>query len=236
VVGNAELVVQTSLFSPGNSLTVGGHINFEQRDTRVRVDVLSLAIPGMDPTVGALANASAQALEFFPPGGFTVVLDQKAMTYTLWAAAKQRYFVGKLRSPASTSGSPTPTPAPQPSAAAAAFDPFAAFKTLKNIKAFSLALKGHGTSNGHPTTEYDYQIARDNGRGDTFESHGQVQLADDLDEFPVQIQASAKGNTLPASSARLDLTRLERRLPPNEDFAIPRGYVRAESPQEVIGR
>jgi len=237
VVGDAELVVQSSLFSPDNTLTVGGHITFEQRDTRLRINVISIGIPGMNPTAGAVANAGASAMQFFPPGGFTVVLDQKSMTYTLWAAAKQKYFTGKFNRPgASASPAPTPTPMPTASATPAAFDPFSAFKPLKNVKTFSLGLKGHGTTNGHPSTEYDFQFERDDGQGNTFESHGQLQLADDLDEFPVQIQVSAKGKTLPQSSARLDLTRLERRLPPNGDFSVPRGYTQALSPQDVIGR
>jgi len=238
VVGNAELVVQTSLFSPDNSLTIGGRIAFEQRDRRLRIDVISITMPGMNPTAAAVTSAGAQALQLFPPGGFTVVLDQKAMTYTLWSNAKQKYFTGKMRSPASAAASPTPTPKPTPTVVPtdAPFDPLTAFKMLKNIKSFSLALKGHGTTNGHPTTEYDYQVERDNGQRDTFESHGQFQLADDLDEFPVQIQASAKGKTFPTSSVRLDLTRLERRLPSSEDFSIPRGFTRAESPQDVLGR
>jgi hypothetical protein len=237
VVGNAELVVQTALFSPDNSLTVGGHVAFEQRDTRVRIDVISLAIPGMNPTASAVASAGAAAMQLFPPGGFTVVLDQKTMTYTLWATAKQKYYSGKISRPGA-SASPLPTPTAMPSATppVVAFDPLTAFKALKNIKAFSIALKGHGTTNGHPTTEYDYQVERDDGQGNTFESHGQVQLADDLDEFPVQLQASAKGKTVPQSSLRLDLTRLERRLPPNADFVVPRGYTLAQSPQEVLGR
>lgn len=237
LVGNAELVVQTALFSPDNSLTVGGHVAFEQRDTRVRIDVISIAIPGMNPTASTVASAGATAMQLFPPGGFTVVLDQKAMTYTLWAAAKQKYYTGKLSRPGA-SASPTPTPLPLPNATppAVAFDPLTAFKALKNVKTFSIALKGHGTTNGHPTTEYDYQVERDDGQGNTFESHGQAQLADDLDEFPVQLQASAKGKTVPQSSLRLDLTRLERRLPPNDDFVVPRGYAQAQSPQEVLGR
>jgi hypothetical protein len=235
LVGNAELVVQTTLFSPDNSLTVGGHVAFEQRDTRVRIDVISIAIPGMNPTASTVASAGATAMQLFPPGGFTVVLDQKAMTYTLWAAAKQKYYTGKLTRPGA-SASPTPTPLPSATPPAVAFDPLTAFKTLKNVKTFSIALKGHGTTNGHPTTEYDYQVERDDGQGNTFESHGQAQLADDLDEFPVQLQASVKGKTVPQSSLRLDLTRLERRLPPNDDFVVPRGYTLAQSPQEVLGR
>jgi predicted small lipoprotein YifL len=237
VIGNAELVVQTALFSPDNSLTIGGHIAFEQRDRQLRIDVISITIPGMNPTAAAVTGAGAQALQLFPAGGFTVVLDQHAMTYTVWSNAKGKYFTGKMRPPATPGASPAPTPKPTPSVApsAAPFDPLTAFKMLKNIKTFSLALKGHGTTNGHPSTEYDFQIERDNGQGDTFESHGQFQLADDLDEFPVQIQASAKGKTFPTSSVRLDLSRLERRLPPREDFVVPRGYTQAQSPQEVFG-
>jgi hypothetical protein len=235
VVGNAELVVQTALFSPNNPVTVGGRIAVEQRDRLLRIDVLSIAIPGMNPTAAAAAGAAAQAIQFFPPGGFTVVLDQRAMTYTLWAGATQKYFTGKMRAPGSAAAaSPTPTPKPTPSASPAPFDPLSMFKELKNIKSFSIALKGHGTTNGHPTTEYDFQIERDNGQGDTFEAHGQAQLADDLDEFPVQIQVSAKGKTIPASSLRLDLGKLDRRVPSNDDFVVPRGYVQAQSPQEVL--
>ncbi len=236
VVGSGAIVVQSALFGGGVPLTVGGDVNFEQRERLVRIDVLSVKIPGMDPTAGAVA-----ATQLFPPGGFTVVIDQQARKYTLWSQASQEYYTDTLPNPmAKATPQPKPTskatPRATPSPSPEPVDLWTAFSNLKSIKAFSLALSGHRTTNGHPTTEYTFQVERDDGKGNTFETHGQVQFADDLDEFPVQLQMSAKGNNLPQSSLRIDLLKLERRVPAAEDFHPPSGYAQAQTAGEIFKR
>lgn len=226
VVGAGALTIQSALFGTGNNLTLGCNVAFEQRGGRFRLDVLSVAIPGMDPAAGAAA-----AMQFFPPGGFTAVFDSKAGRYTIWVNAKAKYFTDKFSKP---SLSATPTPGPTPTPTAAPFDPFTAFAQFKNVKTLSFALTKHTTVNGHPTSEYDFQYARDDGAGNTFETHGQLQLADDLEELPVQLQASVVGNNFPQSSLRIDLTKIELRAPSESDFKVPAGYTKAATIGELF--
>ena len=83
--GKGSLVIQTSLGE--TKLTVGGDIAFEERDTVIRIDILSLGIPGADPTLSAVMST-----QLFPPGGFTVIYDRKQSTYTVWSNAKRLYY------------------------------------------------------------------------------------------------------------------------------------------------
>jgi hypothetical protein len=228
VVGSGALSIQSALFGTGNNLTLGCNVAFEQRDGRFRLDVLSVAIPGMDPTAGVAA-----AMQFFPPGGFTVVFDSKAGTYTVWSNAKQKYFSDKFSKPSLNA---TPTPGPTPTPSAEPFNPMTAFARFKNVKTLSFALVKHSTVNGHPTSEYDFQYARDDGAGNTFETHGQLHLADDLEELPVQLQASVVGSNFPQSSMRIDLTKIELRAPSIGDFRVPAGFAKAATIGELLQR
>jgi hypothetical protein len=64
-----------------------------------------------------------------------------------------------------------------------------------------------------------------------------LQLADDLDELPVQINATISGaGGAPPSSLKLDLTTVEARTPPDSDFEVPDGFKQASSPAGVLGR
>jgi hypothetical protein len=226
-----QLVFQTALDKSGNTLTLGGNINLEERGSFLRMDVLSLGIPGTDPALSALA-----ATQLFPPGGFTVVYDRAASTYTVWSTTKQTYFTS-----ASNAAPPT-----QPAVAAAAaagstqdlFGAFGAAKTLKDLKAFSASLNmtGHATVNGHPTTGITYQIARTDRDGNPSEIHGSLALADDLDEVPVQITGSVKTKSVPQSSFRMDLTSLAKSPIPAGDFQVPAGYSKSADIGGVIGK
>ena len=240
-VGKGALVVQTSLPLPGTGgdtkLTVGGTIAFEERDPLVRIDVLSLGIPGADPTMSAL-----MATQLFPPGGFTVIYDRKLSTYTIWSNAKREYYTPPLT--AATAPTPTPTPLPVPNASATpsasngVFAIFSFLKSLKDDKAFtiSLTMTGHGTVNGHPATGLTFQYLKTTKSGETSDFHGQLQLADDLNEIPVEIAASVKTKSIPQSSLRLDATSIAQANPPDADFAVPAGYARANSLGDVIGK
>ncbi len=228
-VGKGQLVVQTAIAGV-DKLTVGGDIALEERGSFLRLDVLSLAIPGTDPTLSAIVGT-----QLFPPGGFTIVYDRKAASYTVWSNAKRSYYT-------SASG-PTPktTPAPLADAIGAAgdlFAPLAFAKSLRTDRTFSatLSLVGHGPVNGHPATGIDYQYARTNATGDRTDVHGRLELADDLDEVPVEITASVKSASIPASSLRLDLTTLAKQTPNESDFTVPPGYARASDLGTVLGK
>jgi hypothetical protein len=66
--------------------------------------------------------------------------------------------------------------------------------------------------------------------------HGRLQLADDLDEVPVEITANLKTQSIPDSGLRLDLTTLAKANTPSADFAVPAGYFRANVIGDVLGK
>jgi hypothetical protein len=231
LVGRAQLVVQVAIGGAGDKLTLGGDIAFEQRGSLLRVDVLSIKIPGMNPLAGAVVSS-----ELFPQGGFSAVYDRADNSYTIWSASSQKYYAGKGK----PQTSPTATPSPEATASAAP-DVLGFFKWLafiKDAKALSLSftLAGHSTTNGHPTTGIDYQLTQTDKDGVPSDLHGRVQFADDLDEFPVQLTASVKAKNVPEGALRLDLTTLERRLPSLSDFRVPQGYARTDKIGEAIGK
>ncbi len=258
--GRGTLQVQTTLDGPSLGVpslggvtlkvTVNGDIALEARGQLLRVDLLDLAIPGSDPLLSALASS-----QLIPPGGFTVVYDRSASTYTVWSSSKRAYYVGGGATPnGSAVGGPasggTPSgsvtsgsaPAGGPDAALGAgadlFKAFAIARSLKDDSAFSatVTLAGHGTVNGHPATAVDYQYARTTNAGDSTSIHGRLQLADDLDDVPVQVSVSLKTPSIPESALRLDMTTLSRANVPAADFTAPAGYFRANAIGDVLGK
>ncbi len=230
VVGRAQLVVQAALGGAGDKLTLGGDVAFEQRDTFLRIDVLSIKIPGMNPIAGAVASS-----ELFPQGGFSAVFDRSDNSYTIWSASSRKYYTGK--------GKPNtvPTATPSPAATPSSSDLLELFKWLtfiKTLKAMTLSftLAGHGTTNGHATTGIDYQFTDIHQDLSPSDVHGRVQFADDLDEFPVQLTASVKLKNVPQGALRLDLKTLERRAPAFADFHPPQDYVRTDNIGEAFGK
>jgi hypothetical protein len=232
--GKGSLVIQTSLGE--TKLTVGGNIAFEQRDALIRIDVLSLAIPGADPTVSALLGT-----QLFPPGGFSIVYDRTASTYTIWSNAKRLYYT-QTKTRADATPAPTPIPVPSASASPGAtnglFGVFSFLRSLKDDKVFTISftLTGHGTVNGHPATGLTFQYLKTTTAGETTDFHGQLKLADDLNDIPIEIAASVKTKGVPESSFRLDATSIAQTDPPDADFSVPAGYARAASLGDVIGK
>lgn len=230
--GKGQLVVQTSILGPENKITVGGDIALEERGSQLRIDVLSLAIPGTSATISTLIST-----QLLPPGGFTVVYDRKAGTYTVWSNAKKIYYT-------STAGATPSAPLPVSGAAVAVVggnDLFSAFsfaRSLKDDAAFtvSLGLAGHQTVNGHPATGLNFAYARTTKTGDALEMHGTFQFADDLDGVPVEITVAGKSKALPDSALRLDFSSLVKATLPDSDFEVPPGYTRAGGLGDVIGR
>ena len=238
-IGKGALVVQTSLGE--TKLTVGGNIAFEERDPLVRIDVLSLGIPGADPTMSAL-----MATQLFPPGGFTIVYDRSRSTYTVWSNAKRDYYTQPKTPASGASGAPSPIPTANAATATAARAGtanglsaiFSFLRSLKDDKAFtiSLTMTGHANVNGHPATALTFQYLKTTSSGETSDFHGQLRLADDLGEIPVEIAASVKTKSIPQSSVRLDATSIAQADPPDADFAVPPGYARADGLGDVIGK
>lgn len=228
--GKGALVIQTSL--AGANVTIGGNIAFEERDPDIRIDVLSLGIPGADPTLSTLMST-----QLFPPGGFTVIYDRRASTYVVWSSAKRLYY-----SPPAKAASATPQPAVTASPAASTtnglFAVFTFLRTLKDDKTFSvlLALTGHGKTNGHPSTGLHFEYKKTTVSGESADFHGELKLADDLGEIPVEIAASVKTKDIPQSSLRLDATSIAQNVLPESDFDVPPGYARAAGIGDVIGK
>jgi len=231
-LGKGQLVVQTAVGGV-DKFTVGGDIALEQRGELLRLDVVSLGLPGANSTLSSVLGT-----QLFPPGGFSLVFDRKAATYTLWSTAKRTYYTS---TPQAGAPKASASPAPLGDAIGAAgnlFAPLAFAKTFRNDASFtaSLTLVGHGQVNGHPATGLDYQYARMTKTGERTDVHGRLQLADDLDEIPVQITASIKSKTIPESSLRLDLTSLAKQTPNEGDFMVPSGFVRTSDLGSVLGK
>jgi hypothetical protein len=230
-VGKGQVVIQTTIGGT-DKLTVGGNIALEERGQQLRIDILSLGIPGAGSTINALMTT-----ELFPPGGFTIVYDRKSQAYSVWSNAKQRYY-----SNASSTAPETSSPVGAVGAAVAAggnlFSAFSFARSLKDDSAFtvSLGLAGHSTVNGHPATGLNFQYARTTKGGDAIDLHGTFQIADDLDGVPVEITAAGHSKSIPPSAFRLDFTTLQKATPPDEDFEVPAGYSRVNNLGEVIGR
>jgi hypothetical protein len=235
-VGAGDVVIGTTI--AGAAITLGGHITLEERGSRLRIDVLSLAIPGMDPTLSALASG-----QLFPPGGFTISYDRRDGTYTVWSSAKHAYYVGGGRT-TSANASDTPSTFSNPAAGAIAnganlFDAFGALRGLKNDSAFSASvmLTGHTNLFGHPVTGVSYKLTQSALAGNaSLDAHGELQLADDLDEVPVRVTASLTTANIPQSSLQLNLTSLAKKTPDEADFVPPSGYTRAKSIGDVLSR
>jgi hypothetical protein len=231
--------VQSAL--AGLPLTVGSKIALEIRGQRLRIDILSIGLPGGDATTSSLSTALAT--QILPPGGFTAVIDRSTGTFTLWSTAKKTYFVATSLSGIGHAAAPSPTPAPSPTArpdpdSGDLFSIFKMLETFKKDKTFSasIALSGHTMLFGHPVTGLHYAIEDAPLSGQTgSDIHGDIQLADDLDEVPIEFTTSVAVKGIPPSALRLDIPQLTKTVPPVSDFAPPPGYAKAASLFDVLG-
>jgi hypothetical protein len=229
-VGKGQLVIRTAL--GGNTqITIGGDIAMEESGSRIRIDVLSLAIPGESVTINTLL-----ATQLFPPGGFTLVYDRADSSYTVWASSKQRYYTNTTAAPASAA--PALAPGGGGGTTGDLFSIFAFARSLKNDTAFdvSLGLAGHQTVDGHPATGLNFQYLRTLKDNDTIDIHGTFQFADDLDGLPVEISVDGKSRSFPESAFRLDFTSLTKQTPAASDFFPPSNYTRVNGIGDVIGK
>jgi hypothetical protein len=230
-VGKGNIVVQSTIMGD-TKITLGGDVAMEERGPRLRVDVLSLAIPGTSGTLSALIST-----QLFPPGGFTIVYDRTAGAFTVWSPSKQRYYTSAIAG-TQPEGQPIAGPATAIVEGGDLFSAFSFARSLKDDAEFnvSLGLAGHQVVNGHPATGMNFQYDRKTKAGAGLELHGTFQFADDLDGVPVEISVAGKGGSIPESAFRLDFSTLTKQTPPDEDFEVPAGYTRATSMGDVIGK
>ena len=216
--GNAVIRINYS----GTPIDLGANIALAQRNSEYRLDILSLAIPGTDPTL----NAIAQSL--LPTGGYTLVFNRSKASTIVWSATKHTYAV-------LGSGSDSSAKAAQPAGANRSVS--GSLQKLKTLN-LTLALAGHGTTNGHPTTGMDYGVRFQLDGKAPYDVNGRAQRADDLDEIPVQLQINAKETTPNGQSGaiRIDVTSIQRAAPDQSQFEVPAGFTRVNSIQEVVGK
>jgi hypothetical protein len=228
-VGTGDAQIQSTL--AGAPLTLAANVAFEERGSRVRLDILSVGLQGNTSGITGM-----MATQLFPAGGFTVVFNRGDSTYAVWSAARHAYYIGGGANPAPT---PTPTPAPSPSASPRGdlFGLFGPLRSLKDDQTLSLtvALTGHATLFGHPVSNVHYAFVRTTLAGDTTDVHGDLAVAEDLNGVPLQLTASAVAKGIPQSSLRIELPQLEKRLPPETDFLPPPGYTRVTNIGDAIG-
>lgn len=224
------LVVQATV--SGSPLNVGGNIALFRRGSMYRLDLLSLGFPG----TGAQLSAAAGAL--IAPGGATLVYDGGTGAVIAYSNANRVYYAAGPKQDAANSA-PARPPAAAPPAPGAA-DPLAALAgivaQLHDVQRASIQLTGHSTTNGHPTDDLDVLVKRQRPGKALEDYHAQLELADDLDGFPVRILFSSTPPTPQdfGGSLRLDLTSIARQTPADDVFAIPAGYTRVSSIGEVL--
>jgi hypothetical protein len=223
--GTGDAVVQTNL--AGAALTIGANVAFEARGDHVRLDVLSIAVPGTDPTISALAGS-----QLFPPGGFTIVYDRVGSTMTVWSTAKRTYYV--IQKPTS-SATNAPTAVPAGGNLSGILGALRGFKDDRSFSA-SVTMTGHTTLFGHPVTGLGFHVSAVPITGSALDVQGEFQLADDLDAFPLRLTATIAAGTFPASSLRVELPTLTKAAPRDADFAPPAGFTAAATLGGVLGR
>jgi hypothetical protein len=213
----------------GQPLNIGGNVALYHKGSLYRLDVLSLGFPG------ASGDLSALAATLIGPGGVSMLYDGASGGLTAWSNANRTYY--SAETPRLTAA-----PAGTPSAPAAAGDPLAMLATvsgaLRDVQSATIQMVGHSTVNGHPATNLDIQMKRQLPGKSPEDYHAQLALADDLNDFPVQITL----RSVPASSGafggtmKLDLTSVQPDNPEDSLFAVPQGYTRVSSLAGVLRR
>jgi hypothetical protein len=220
------IVVQTTV--SGQPLNLGGNVALFHKGALYRLDVLSLGFPGTSGDLSALAAT------LIGPGGISVLYDGANGALSAWSNGNRTYYSAQPRA--------APASSPPNAAPATAGDPLAALASvaaaLRDVQTASIQLVGHSAVNGHPATNLDVQLRRQQPGKPLENYHAQLALADDLNDFPVQIvlqsvpaTSSAFGGTL-----KLDLTSVQPDSPDDAMFVVPQGYTRVDSIAGVLRR
>lgn len=224
---SGSLVVSANL--AGTPLNIGGNVAVYHRGEQYRLDLLSLAFPGLDKNLSAVAGS------LIVPGGATFLYDGATGAMIAYSTANRTYFVqGGRTAAAPGAGASAPPAAPG--------DPLAMLATitrqLHDVRSASIQLLGHSVVNGHPASDLDVQLHRETPGGSLESDHARIELADDLDGFPLQIAFSST-NASPTAfggSFKLDLTTIQRDIPDEGVFAVPSGFTRVDSLAGVLGK
>ena len=223
---SGTIVVQANV--QGQPLNVGGNVALYHKGSLYRLDVLSLGFPG------ASGDLSALAATLIGPGGVSLLYDGASGQLSAWSSGNKTYYAEAPRA--------TPATAPAPSALTAPGDPLAALTTvaaaLRNVQSATIQLVGHSTVNGHPATNLDIQMKRQLPGKLPEDYHAQLALADDLNDFPLQITLQSVPATSDAfgGTMKLDLTGVQPDTPDDNLFAVPQGYTRVGSLAGVLRR
>jgi hypothetical protein len=204
-------------------MTVGGNVALYHKGAAYRLDLLSLGFPGTSGDLSALAAT------LIGPGGVTVVYDGSNGALTAWSNANKTYYSETpQRSAAPAQGSSGGAPS-------APSDPFNAMSsiaaTLRDVQSATIQLVGHSPVNGHPATNFDVQMKRQKPGKPLENYHAQLALADDLNEFPLQItfQSVPPAPNAFGGTMKLDLTSVQPDTPDDSMFRVPAGYTRVTS-------
>ena len=223
---SGTIVVQANV--QGEPINLGGKVALYHKGSLYRLDLLSLGFPGLS------GDLSTIAASMIGPGGVSLVYDGATGAVSAWSTTN-RTFYSAVPSRA--------TAAPATASAVAdgsSGDPLAALANvavaLHDVQSATIQLTGHSTVNGHPTTDLDIQMKRQQ-PGKLLENyHAQLALADDLGDFPVQLafQSIAATKSAFGGTMKLDLTTVQRDTPDDSVFVIPQGYTRVSTLGAVL--
>ncbi|HEY0395307.1 MAG TPA: hypothetical protein VGD01_12495 [Candidatus Elarobacter sp.] len=226
---SGTLVVALNL--QGQPLNVGGRVAMYHKGSLYRLDVLSLGLPGLS------GDLSAMAATLIGPGGVSVLYDGTSGGLSAWSDTNKTYYSEAPRNaPAASRAGAQNAPPAGPA------DPLAALAgvgtLLRDVQTASIQLVGHSTVNGHPATSLDIQMKRQLPGKPIENYHAQLALADDLNEFPLQIalQSVPADKNAFGGTMKLDLTDIQRDTPADTLFTVPQGYTRVTSISGVLRR
>lgn len=224
---SGTLVVQANV--QGSPINIGGNVALYHKGAMYRLDLLSLGFPGTDPGISALAST------LIGPGGVSLLYDGGSGQTVAWSTANRSYYELAPARKAGTAATAAPAAPASPN------DPLATLatvaKALQSVQTATIALTGHRTVNGHPTTDVDVVMKRQLPGKPAEDYHAQIALADDLGDFPVQVAFSSTPSSRQAfgGSMKLDLTTIQPDTPADTLFAVPQGFTRATSLSGVLG-
>ena len=207
----------------GEPLNIGGRVALYHKGTMYRLDLLSLGFPG---TSGDMSTLAATLLG---PGGVSLLYDGSSGSLSAWSNANKTYY---SEAPSRAVAAPAPAAAAHP---ANPGDPLSALANLagalRDVQSATIQLVGHPIVNGHPSTSLDVQMKRQQPGKPLENYHAQLALADDLNDFPVQIALQSVPATKNAfgGTMKLDLTTVQRDTPDDSIFTVPPGYARVNS-------
>jgi hypothetical protein len=215
---SGTLVIQANF--QGQPMNVGGTVALYHKGSLYRLDVLTLGFPGTSSDLSALAAS------LIGPGGVSLVYDGATGALTAWSAANRTYYAA---TPGRTAASGAPA------SASSSGDPLSALAnlatSLRDVQSATIQMLGHTTVNGHPATDLDVQMKRQQPGKALEDYHARLALADDLGDFPLQIafQSIAASTSAFGGAMKLDLTSVQSDTPDDSLFAIPQGYTRVSS-------